>query len=69
MPPLANVVVRLSRTGLRRGLLEGSRGWLYVGLAASTVRVLRRVLAEPEVVERFELAPGEAVEIRTVRKD
>jgi hypothetical protein len=68
VPALANVVVRLSRTGLRRGLLEGSRGWLYVGLAATTVRVLRRVLAEPEVVERFELQPGEAVEIRTVRK-
>jgi hypothetical protein len=64
---MVEVIARLSRTGLRRGLLEGSRGWLYVGLAATTVRVLRRVLAEPEVVERFELRPGEAVEIRTVR--
>jgi hypothetical protein len=61
------LITRLSRTGLRRGLREGSRGWLYVGLAATTVRVLHRVLAEPEVVERFELKPGEAVEIRTVR--
>jgi hypothetical protein len=64
---MADVITRLSRAGLRRGLLEGSRGWLYVGVAATTLRVLRRVLAEPEVVERFELKPGEAVEIRTVR--
>jgi hypothetical protein len=64
---VAALIVRLSRTGLRRGFLEGSRGWLYVGLAASTVRVLRRVLAEPTVVERFELDPGETIEIRTVR--
>ncbi|HEY8215754.1 MAG TPA: hypothetical protein VIH82_01380 [Acidimicrobiia bacterium] len=69
MPSVADVVARLSTTGLRRGFLEGSRGWLYVGLAATTVRVLRRVLAEPEVVERFDLRPGEAIEIRTVRKD
>jgi hypothetical protein len=68
VPAVADVVARLSRTGLRRGLFEGSRGWLYVGLAATSVRVLRRVLTEREVVERFELAPGEAVEIRTVRR-
>jgi hypothetical protein len=65
---VADVVTRLSRAGLRRGLFEGSRGWLYIGLAATGVRVLRRVLSEREVVERFELAPGEAVEIRTVRR-
>jgi len=64
---MVDVIARLSRAGLRRGLMEGSRGWFYVGIAATTVRVLRRVLAEPEVVERFELKPGEAVEIRTVR--
>ena len=64
---MAEVIARLSRTGLRRGLADGSRGWLYVGLAATTIRVLHRVLSEPETVERFKLRPGEAVEIRTVR--
>jgi hypothetical protein len=53
---------------LKRGFLEGSRGWLYVGLAASAVRIARRVLAEPVTVERFELDPGETVEIRTVKR-
>jgi len=57
---------RLSRTGMRRGLLEGSRGWLYLGLAASALRVARTVLSESEVVETVELKKGEAIEIRTV---
>ncbi len=61
------LIVRLSRTGLRRGTRDGSQAWLWVGLAATAVRVLRRLLAEPGAVERFELRPGEAVEIRTVR--
>jgi hypothetical protein len=64
---VAGILVRLSKTGLKRGFLEGSRGWLYVGLAASAVRIARRVLAEPVVVERFELDPGETVEIRTIK--
>jgi hypothetical protein len=62
----ANVVTRLAKTGLRRGVFEGSRGWLYVGVAATALRVMRRVLSEPETVEIFELKPGETVEIRTV---
>jgi hypothetical protein len=65
---VAGILVRLSKTGLKRGFLEGSRGWLYVGLAASAVRIARRVLAEPVVVERFELQPGETVEIRTIKR-
>jgi len=63
---MADVFARLSRTGLKRGLMDGSRGWLYVGVAATTFRVLRRLLTEREVVERIELKPGEGVEIRTV---
>jgi hypothetical protein len=62
----ATLAARLAKTGLRRGLLEGSRGWLYVGMAATAFRIARRVLAEPEAVEVFELKPGESVEIRTV---
>jgi hypothetical protein len=65
---VAGILVRLSKTGLRRGFLEGSRGWLYVGLAASVLRLARRVLAEPVVVERFQLDPGETVEIRTIKR-
>jgi hypothetical protein len=66
MPSFADVLHRLSRTGLRRGFFEGSRGWMYVGVAATTVRVLHRLLAEQETVERVELRPGDAIEIRSV---
>jgi len=65
---VAGIIVRLSRAGLKRGFLEGSRGWLYLGLAATAVRVARRVMAEPVGVERFELDPGETVEIRTIKR-
>jgi hypothetical protein len=57
---------RLARTGLRRGLLEGSRGWLIVGISLSALRVLRRVLAEPDVRATVELHAGDAVEVRVV---
>lgn len=52
----------LARKGLRRGLVDGRRGWLYVGLAAGGIRLLRR-LAHPEerVVHRQELHPGDAL--------
>jgi hypothetical protein len=61
------LIVRLSRTGLRRGTRDGSTAWLWIGIAATTVRVLRRLLAEPGAVERLELGPGEGIEIRSVR--
>jgi hypothetical protein len=62
------IVGRLARHGLRRGVLEGSRGWLWVGLGAVGLRVLARVVSpEPETVYRSELEPGRGLEIRTVR--
>ena len=59
-------VGRLARTGLRRGLTEGSRGWLLVGCTLTAVRVLRRVLAEPEEHASVELEDGEAIEVSVV---
>jgi hypothetical protein len=44
----------------------GSRTWLYVALGAQGVRLLQRVLAPRPEVFRFELGPGEAVEISQV---
>jgi len=64
--PTSVVLARLARTGVRKGLFDGSRGWLYVGLAATALRVVRWVITESEVVETVELKPGEAIEIRTV---
>lgn len=66
---MAALLDRLFRTGVRRGLLGGSRPWLYVGLTAGAVRILRRVLSEPVTVYRTELKPGEHVEITVEKPD
>ena len=66
---MASLTGRLIRTGLRRGVFEGSRGWLYVGATALALRVLRWLLVEPpETVYETEIKPGQAIEIRTVRQ-
>ena len=59
-------LARVARTGMRKGVFDGSRGWLYVGLAASALRVARWIITESEVVETVELKSGEAIEIRTI---
>jgi hypothetical protein len=63
-----SLVARLAKTGLRRGFVEGSRAWLYVGVTATALRIAHRILVQPpETVYLDELKPGEAIEIRTVR--
>ncbi len=64
------IVGRLVRTGLRRGLVEGSRGWLYVGMTAAAVGIARRLLTEPpETLFVSEVKPGQRIEIGTVKRD
>jgi hypothetical protein len=63
------LIGRLVRTGVRRGLRDGSRGWLYVGITAAAVGVLRRIFTEaPETVFETELEPGRGIEVRSVRR-
>jgi hypothetical protein len=65
-----SVLVRIARTGLRRGLRDGSRPWLVAGVTAGALALVRRALTEsPEVVYRTELKPGERLEVRTVPRD
>lgn len=53
----------LSRRGLSRGL-EGSRGWLAVGVVAWAVRLLVRLARRaPQVVYESRLEPGETLVI------
>lgn len=62
-----SVLVRIARTGVRRGLRDGSRTWLLTGVAAGALELLRRALADsPEVVYQAELQPGERLEVRTI---
>ena len=60
----------LIRRGLRKGILEGSRPWMAVGVAAGLLAVVRRVTAEPpETVWRQALEPGESLLIRVRTPD
>jgi hypothetical protein len=60
------VVGRLARTGLRKGLLEGSRPWLYTGTAAFALRILAMFREKDQTVFKDELKPGQHLEIRAV---
>lgn len=58
-------VGQLARTGLRKGMLEGHRRWLYIGVAATTVRIARRYLSDkPETIFATELRRGDVIEVR-----
>lgn len=63
---MARLLSQLARRGWRRGLLEGSRNWLIIGVSATALQLLRRVLTEKPVEATLELRRGDAIEIRTV---
>ena len=53
------MIRRLMRTGLRKGVFQGSRTWMTIGLVAGGLRLLRRLARnEPEVVLCEELPEG-----------
>lgn len=62
---MASLLAYLRRAGIERGLLEGRRAWMILGLAAWMVRLAQRAVRhEPVVVFREELVPGESLVIR-----
>jgi hypothetical protein len=62
-----DILIRLARIGLRRGIRYGSRRWLMTGIAAGLLALAQRVLTEPpKTVYSTELEPGERLEIRTI---
>jgi hypothetical protein len=65
-----DILMRIARTGLRRGIRYGSRRWLITGITAGLLALAKRVLTErPETVYRTELEPGERLEVRTVPRN
>jgi hypothetical protein len=68
---LSVLLRRLTIFGFRRGL-AGSRGWLLVGVAATSVRLLRRLARDDEaVVYRTVIRDGDVLEVlarRPLRK-
>jgi hypothetical protein len=65
-----DLLIRLARTGLRRGIRYGSRRWLYTGIVAGLLALARRATAEPRrTVYRAELEPGERIQIRAIPRN
>lgn len=67
---MIDILIRLARTGLRRGIRYGSRRWLITGITAGLLALVQRMLTEPpKTVYSAELKPGEQLEIRTLPPD
>ena len=64
----ARLTSRVSREALRRGVRTGSRTWFYVFAGAQGVRLLQRVVSPRPEVFCLKLRPGEAIEIREVKR-
>jgi hypothetical protein len=52
------VLRSLTRIGLRRGLLSGSRPWTVLFVVAGGLRLLQRIAEGKEIVFREQLEPG-----------
>ncbi|MFI5053286.1 MAG: hypothetical protein ACHQDE_02900 [Acidimicrobiia bacterium] len=64
----ARIISRFASSALRRGMHSGSRGWLYAGAAASGLKLLQSVVGRKEDVFSIRLRPGEAIEVREIRR-
>jgi hypothetical protein len=51
----------LRRQALRRGVLGGDRRWMSVWVVLGGLTLVRRIASAREVVERFELKPGDTI--------
>jgi hypothetical protein len=55
------------RNAISKGLLQGQRGWLYLGGALWTARMLRRVFGKhAEIVTIETMNPGQWMSLRTI---
>jgi hypothetical protein len=65
-----DLLIRIARTGLRRGIRYGSRRWLFTGITAGLLALARRAVSEPRrTVYKAELKPGERLQVRTIPRN
>ena len=59
---------RLTRAAVWRGIHEGSRRWLFLGLALALAlaRAAHRAVSEPEARAVVDVRAGDALEVRVV---
>lgn len=61
---MEKVVRFVSRMGVSRGLLGGTRAWTIVGVLALTIRALKRMFGgTPQEAYSHKLQPGETLVI------
>ncbi len=61
-PPVGRVVRMLRRSGVRKGILGGSRGWAAVAVGTWGYTSLKKLARrEPELVFSEELKPGDRI--------
>jgi hypothetical protein len=65
---VARISGRVASIALRRGMRSGSRGWLYVAAGAQGLRMVQRMIAPKPETFRLNLKPGDAIEIREIRR-
>ena len=64
---VGGALVRLARTGLRKGVFEGRRGWLVAGVSAGVLALARHAThGRAQLVFAQELKPGEGLVVRTL---
>ena len=64
----ARISGRVASNALRLGMRSGNHGWLYVAAGAQGIRMVSRFLAPKPEVFRLNLKPGDAIEIREIRR-
>jgi hypothetical protein len=61
------MLTRLMRTGLRRGIVDGHRGWLWTGVGAGSLIAVKKLAAKKEeTVYVGELKPGTSIQISAI---
>ena len=61
-PAVGPIVRILRRTGIRKGVFGGSRGWVAIAVGTWGYTTLKRLARrEPELVLSEELKPGERI--------
>ena len=65
---VARISGRVASTSLRLGMRSGNRSWLYVAAGTQALRIAHRMLASKPDVFRLNLKPGDAIEIREIRR-
>lgn len=64
----SRITSQVGSAALRRGMHSGNRGWFYLAAAATGMRLLHKYTGRKAEVLSITLRPGEALQIREIRR-